>query len=127
MVLTPMMLLLFGGIEAGRVLWMRHALEKVATTSARCIGIRGNDCSTGGAFDAARALSYVQTQAAGMGIRLEQVDIDVRDSATCHGAAGFSQVVVTKTLYSAVPLLVDFLSSANHQLSAQACFPTQQA
>ncbi|OQP88265.1 hypothetical protein BTR14_02130 [Rhizobium rhizosphaerae] len=120
----PMMLLLFGGIEVSRVMWINHALEKVALTSARCIGIRNNACSNAGAYDASRANSYVITAAAGLGITLVASNIVIEDGATCYGATGFSKVTLTKTVTSPIPKLIDLLSNSAHQLTAQACFPT---
>ena len=124
LLLGPMVLLLFGGIEVSRVMWVNHAMEKVALTSARCIGIRNAACSTAGTYDAGRAKDYIIAAAGSLGITLNASDIAIEDGGTCYGSAGFSKVTLTKTVTSPVPKLVDLLSNADHRLTSQACFPT---
>src|SRR5690606_870355 len=41
----PMVLLLFGSVEAGRAFWTSQAVKDVATSVARCIGVSHPECA----------------------------------------------------------------------------------
>lgn len=124
LVAWPLVLLLFGSIEVGRVLWTQTALDRTATAAARCIGIRSGSCSTSGTFNRDQAVSFVKEEARGWGVPLDTSDITITDAADCDGAPGHSQVIIAATVLSPVPFIAK-LMSGSEEMRAKACFPTQ--
>jgi Flp pilus assembly protein TadG len=122
MVALPLILMIFGIMEFGRAMWTREALQQSAIAGARCIGLVQSGCGTAGVYSASLAQSYTQAQAAAWAVTVPTANITVSESTTCAGIAGFSQVAITYTFKTVVPLLIPSLS-AGVPLSAVACFP----
>jgi Flp pilus assembly protein TadG len=125
--LAPLFLvLLFGTIEFGRLLWTKQALQEAATAGARCMAIAqgsipNGSCVSGGSYSSSQTQTYVQQQAGNWGISLPTADITPNNNATCGGTTGFSQVSIASTFSSVVPKLVDL--SGAIALNASACYP----
>ncbi len=128
---APMFLMLtFGAIEFGRVLWTEQALQETAIAGARCMAIaqtihtaqNTGSCASSGAFSATNTNSYIENVASGWGLSLTASNITLNPSATSGACAGLSQVTLTSTFTSVVPNLVK-LSSGGLTLTASACYP----
>jgi Flp pilus assembly protein TadG len=122
MILTPMCLIFFGVLEFGRAMWVREALQEAATAGARCVGIPQSQCASGGTYNSANAISYIQGVASGWGITLPSADITLNASTTCAGLAGFATVTIAYNFQTVVPKLVPF-GTGGITLNSQACFP----
>lgn len=120
----PLVVLLFGSIEVGRVLWTQTALDRTATAAARCIGIRSGSCSSNGAYNHDLAVSFVQKEARSWGLPVDASRIGVTDASDCDGAPGHSKVDIAVTVLSPVPFIA-VLMSGSQDMRATACFPTQ--
>jgi|SRR5579859_4822 len=127
---VPLLLLVFGTIEFGRLLWTQQALEMTAIEAARCVGILASPCSSGGAFSSDNTTSYIQSVASSWGITLTSANLasssggmvtrsssDPNDTA----CAGLSEVKISYTFQTAVPGLLSMISG--NTLVGQACFP----
>jgi Flp pilus assembly protein TadG len=124
-VLGPLLILIFGVFEYGRLLWTREALQETATAGARCMGMSATSCASGGAYNATRTGTYLKTQATNWGLTLTDANISLNNSTTCAGVStpnGFSSVTITYTFQSIVPSLITSLNSSP-VLTSTACFP----
>jgi Flp pilus assembly protein TadG len=121
LVLMPLLMLAFGVIEYGRLLWTKQALQEAAIAGARCMGILESSCASGGGFSSTGTTSYVQQVASGWGISVPTADVTLNHNATCGGQTGFSQVSLAFTFTSVVPKIVLLVGGEN--LTATACFP----
>jgi Flp pilus assembly protein TadG len=124
MVAGPLLLLLFGTVEFGRLMWLRQALEETATVGARCMAIPQAECSTGGTYDQAKARSFITSEAATWGLGIVPADLAIDRAATCSGLPDFSTVAVSYTFSSAVPMLFDAIG-VGPTITSQVCFPNQ--
>jgi Flp pilus assembly protein TadG len=122
LIIGPFLLLLFGLVEFGRMLWTANALQETAIAGARCMGVLNTACASAGAYSSTNATSYVQTVASTWGITLTGSDISLNNSASCAGVTGFSQVTINYTFQTVVPIISSLLSDP---LTATACFPNQ--
>jgi Flp pilus assembly protein TadG len=124
-VLGPLLLLIFGVFEFGRLLWTREALQETATAGARCMGMSATTCAAGGAYSASNTQAYVIALANNWGVTLTGANVALNNNATCAGVAaanGFSNVTITYTFQSIVPNFVTALSGGT-TLTTTACFP----
>jgi Flp pilus assembly protein TadG len=122
LVIGPFLLILFGVIEFGRMLWTLNALQETAIAGARCMGVQNSACASGGSYSATGAASYVQQVASGWGIGLTSANVALNNSASCGGAPGFSQATITYHFQTVVPMLTSLI---NDPMSVSACFPNQ--
>ncbi len=124
-VLGPLLILIFGVFEYGRLLWTREALQETATAGARCMGMSATSCASGGAYNATSTGTYLKTQATNWGLTLTDANISLNNNTTCAGvstANGFSSVTITYTFQSIVPSLITSLNTSP-VLTSTACFP----
>jgi Flp pilus assembly protein TadG len=124
-VLGPLLLLIFGVFEFGRLLWTREALQETATAGARCMGLTASTCASGGSFNAASTQTFIEGLATNWGVTLTPAEIALSSNATCAGVTspnGFSTVTLTYTFQSVVPNFVTALSGGT-TLTTTACFP----
>jgi Flp pilus assembly pilin Flp len=124
MVAGPLLLLLFGTIEFGRLMWLRQALEETATVGARCMGIPQPECMNGGAYSASTARAYILAEASAWGLAVDQDDLVINRASTCSGLADFSTVSITYSFSSAAPALLEALD-VGPTFTSQVCFPNQ--
>jgi Flp pilus assembly protein TadG len=122
------LMLLFGSVEFGRLLWTKQALQEAATAGARCMALAqgstvdsSNLCLSGGSYSSTATQTYVQTEAAKWGITLPTADITPTSNATCGGTTGFSQVSIASSFTSVVPQLVGLSGAV--AINASACYP----
>jgi Flp pilus assembly protein TadG len=124
-VLGPLLLLIFGVFEFGRLLWTREALQETAIAGARCMGLSATACASGGGYSAANTQSYIEAVAGNWGVTLTGADIALTSNATCAGVTapnGFSSVTLTYAFQSVAPNFVTALSGGT-TLTTTACFP----
>jgi Flp pilus assembly protein TadG len=122
LVAWPLVMMMFAGCEFGRMIWVQEALQDAAISGARCVGLLQTNCASGGAVSSSNAISYVQSEAQLWGVTVPASGVAVTASTSCGGVSGFSQVSVTYTFVSVVPLLLTLLPSGD-TLTASACFP----
>lgn len=121
------LMLAFGTIEFGRVLWTEQALQETAIAGARCMAIAqgtkpNGSCTSSSTYSSTATKTYIQNVASGWALSLPSAGISLNNSASCGGTGGFSQVTLTSTFTSVVPNLVK-LSSSGLTLTASACYP----
>jgi Flp pilus assembly protein TadG len=126
---APMFLMLvFGSIEFGRLLWTKEALQETAIAGARCVAIaqgsgqNKSPCASGGSYSSTTADSYIQTVASGWGLTVPTSGIALYPTGNSSACTGLSQVTLTYLFNSVVPQLVR-LSSSGIALTASACYP----
>ncbi|WP_419815140.1 TadE/TadG family type IV pilus assembly protein [Glacieibacterium sp.] len=124
LVLMPLMLLLFGILEFGRLLWTKAAFQQTAMSVARCMGVKQPACATGTNVDTAKATTYALSLATSFHVPLPASALALSASGTCGGQGGFSRVVITSTFHVVVPLIQPFIGTAG-DLGTIACFPNQ--
>jgi Flp pilus assembly protein TadG len=118
---VPMFLMLvFGGIEFGRLLWAKEAMQETAIAGARCVAIAQGSGQTSSPCASGGTNTYIQNVAKAWGLTL--ASITPTTSTSCGGTGGFSQVTLTSTFNSVAPKLVE-LSSGGLTLTATACYP----
>ena len=124
LVILPLMLLIFGGLEFGRLTWMQNVLQQTAITTARCMGVRQTSCTTGAAVDLAKTASFAQGQAQSYSIVIPASAVAATVNGSCAGQSGFALVTITATFITGVPLLSQALGNSQ-VISVNACFPNQ--
>lgn len=129
LVLPMFLMLVFGGIEFGRLLWTKEALQEAAIAGARCMAIaqgttQDSPCASGSSYSATSTISYIQTVASGWGVTVPTSGIALypTGSPSAGACTGLSQVTLTSTFNSVAPSLVQ-LAAGGTTLSATACFP----
>ena len=64
----------------------------------------------------------MRSVATGWGVNLTAANINLNSGASCAGVANFSQVTITYTFQSVIPLISPLVSDP---LTVNACFPNQ--
>lgn len=123
-VAVPLLLLLFGTIEYGRLMWTRQAMQSLANETARCMGIVQTECASAGSYNAAATRTHLIAGARAFAVELKPANITLSPSTSCHGIAGFSSVRIIYRFTSAVPEFITALATGP-ELSVTACFPNQ--
>ena len=121
MVAPALFLLTFGIIEFARCYWTQEALEQIAMSGARCMGILNNNCAKAGAYNSKNTQTFITDVASGWGLTITNAEMTLNNAATCSGTKGFSQVTLTVVYDSAVPVLLPMLDGST--LTATACYP----
>ena len=121
---VPLLLLVLGTMEFGRLLWMQQALQSTATAGARCMGIRAGSCTTGGSYNAATAKYYMEGLASNWGVTLADSNFSTLTTNSANSeCSGLSEVQISYTFNSAVPGLMTMITGKS--LTGRACFPNQ--
>jgi Flp pilus assembly protein TadG len=123
MLIPVFLLLLFGCIEFARYLWTANVLQQTAIQTARCMGVRQTQCASGGAYSSVNSLSYGEAVAAGYGLALPGADFALTNNVSCAGVPGFSQVKVSYTFTTLVPMIQAFAGGL--PMTVSACFPNR--
>lgn len=121
---VPLLLIIVGTIEYGRALWTQQAMQSLAISTARCIGVGQSECSNSGTYSSGKTTAFVIAEAAGYGVPLQAADVSVNASTSCQGVAGFATVTITYRFVSAAPEFITALFLGPN-LRATACFPNQ--
>lgn len=126
LVLPMFLMLVFGTIEFGRILWTQQALQETAIAGARCVAIAqgsnptSSPCASSGSYSSTTATGYIQQVASGWGLSIPSSGINP-DPTGGSGCPGLSQVTLTSTFVSVAPLLVQLAGATS--LTATACYP----
>jgi Flp pilus assembly protein TadG len=123
-VAVPLLLIVFGTFEYGRLQWTRSALQETAMAAARCMGVKQPACASGGAVNTGQTLSYLREQAGAFMVSLPSHGVTLDTNVSCSGVAGFSRVTIAYTYQTAVPLLLGSLADGI-AIQTAACFPNQ--
>ena len=120
------LMLLFGTVEFGRLLWTREALREAALAGARCMAIAqgtvpNGSCVSGGSYSSSATRSYIQAIAGQWAVTLATAEITLTKNASCGGSAGSSGVSISSGFSSAAAKLIKLSGSV--ALSASACYP----
>ena len=124
LVVLPLLLLLFGTIEFGRLLWTRQAMLSLAISTARCMGVLENACANSGTYSATNTTNSAIAGAASLGVALAASNVTLNVGASCGGISNFSSVTIAYTFFTVAPQLISAMS-AGIPLSTTACFPNQ--
>jgi Flp pilus assembly protein TadG len=128
LVSIPLMMLAFGTIEFGRLIWTRQALQATAAEVARCIGVLSSSCASGGAYSSTNAATYAEGVASGWGVTLTNADLTMTASSASGACSGLgktlAEVTISYTYNTAVPGLLPMLAGGS-ALTGHACFPIQ--
>lgn len=109
-----LIMMLFGLIETGRLLWTQHTMDEVAYATVRCMSI-STECAEEDeqrAFAVARASAY--------GVTVLAADVAVEQGTTCKTFGSSNRVVIDADFNSVMRSLVPQFPS---QIEAEACFP----
>jgi Flp pilus assembly protein TadG len=130
LVVLMFLMLVFGAIEIGRMLWTKQALQETAIVGARCMAIAQSSnsaqntgsCAASGKYSSSATTTYIENVASGWGLSLSASNISLAPSATSGGCTGLSQVTLTSTFTSPVAALI-LLSAGGITLSESTCYP----
>jgi Flp pilus assembly protein TadG len=124
LVVIPLLMLLMGTIEFGRLLWTRQAMQSLALSAARCMGVLQTTCSNAGAYDSGNTTAYIVQSASALGVAITATNVVLNANTTCGGVADFSTVTIAYSFTSFVPMLIPGLANGI-PLNTTACFPNQ--
>src|SRR5690606_25512915 len=89
LVAVPLLLIIVGTVEYGRALWTQQAMQSLAISSARCIGVAQTECTTSGSHSVTKTRAHVIAEAAKLGVGLQSGNITINANTSCRGVAGF--------------------------------------
>lgn len=113
--LAPVFLmLLFGIIEIGRLIWVKQVLTETAFSAARCAAL-ASPCKT-----TADVQSYAVARGLRWGLRVDGSQTAYTASTTCDGNSGSVQVTIQ---YAFASPLAGFLRALPTSVQAHGCFP----
>jgi Flp pilus assembly protein TadG len=126
---TPLLLLVLGILEFGRLMWFREALQMTANEGARCMGVVASSCASSGAYDAPTTTTYIENVANNWGITLVGANVTLARPSTNANCipthltptTPMSEVTITYTFQTAIPQL--FAMLVGKSLTSHACFP----
>jgi len=124
LVIIPMLFLLVGVIEFGRLLWTRQSMQSLAMSAARCMALPQTECSTAGTYSSDKTVAFVIDGASKLGVPLVGSNVTPTMGTTCGGVSGFSTVRINFTFNTVAPRLLAALASGS-ALTVTACFPNQ--
>lgn len=119
LVIGPLLLLIVGIIEGGRLMWSANALDEIAINGARCLGIYAPGCAIGETIMPDQTISYIRQAAQSWGLALDPSEISLATDAGCAVETGFLRVALAMRFDSILPVLDGTV------LTAEACFPSQ--
>lgn len=113
--LAPVFLLmLFGIIEIGRLLWVKQALTETAYSTARCAAL-ASPCKTQGDVQA-----FATAHGLRRGLRVNAGLVNYFPNATCDGNAAMVQVTIR---YDFASPLSGLIAALPPSVQAHGCFP----
>jgi len=106
LVLSALLIFVFGIMDAGRVLWTLTTLERAAEVAARCGAVNTATCAT-----AAEIQSYAATQAFGL---------TIASTAFTSSTAACGALVTASFPFTFV---IPWIATSGITLAATACYP----
>lgn len=113
----PFILLLAGTMEISRYTWTRVALQDVASSGARCLGLQLPPCFAAESMDHDATVAFVAEQAEGWGVTIAGDTITPEAVAVCEGIDEFAKVRIRHQFTSVLAALPDTW------IEVEACFP----
>ena len=113
-----LVLLAFVG-QASLLLWMKNAVQAVASQTARCTALSAPDCAGQANYEAFAQRQMVTWGVAGF---IPPIEVSVQLGVTCNNAAGRFSSVTVRTADSSFSSFMPPLSSMI--ITATACFPS---
>jgi Flp pilus assembly protein TadG len=126
LLIGPMVMALFGIVEVSRYYFTAAALQSTAVQASRCMGVLQVGCTASGAYSSTQTQTYVTSLASNYGVTIANSNVTVSNSATSGGVTGFSQVTITYTFQTVVPLVLTKFASGI-PITQTACFPNRVA
>lgn len=123
LVALPFLLLVIGTIEYGRFLWTRQALQSLAISTARCMGVLQDACAVSGSYNSARTTTYLLSQASALGVSIAASNVALVANASCGAIAGFSSVTISYSFSTVTPIVSALVGGI--PITVSACFPNQ--
>lgn len=123
LVALPFLLLVIGTIEFSRLLWTRQAMQSLAISTARCMGVLQDNCAASGSYSSTRTTAYLISQAAAIGVPLVATNMSLNAGASCGAIGGFSSVSIAYKFTTVTPIVSGLVGGI--PLTATACFPNQ--
>ncbi len=113
--IAPVLLVLaIGSLDAGIVFWKWNAIQGIARTTARCVAIGSNSCSTitsgCGSSDAGVCFALAQASASGVS-ELAASNITVQRSVSVAGGLFTKVAIALDTTILAVPITLSIEAS----------------
>jgi Flp pilus assembly protein TadG len=106
LVLSALLIFVFGIMDAGRVLWTRTTLERAAEAAARCAAVNTTTCGS-----AAEIQAYAVTQAFGL---------TIASTAFTPSTAACGSLVTASLPFTFV---IPWIATSAITLTATACYP----
>ena len=120
-VAVPLMLLLFGTIEFGRMMWTLQAMQLAGDQTARCVAIGASACAvpTSYAATTAQGLGAVGLAASGVAVATQTAS---SSPAVCALTGSNTATLITLTLVFSSPV-VALIPGINQTLTTHSCYP----
>ena len=123
--LVPLMTLVFGVLEFGRLIYQQNGLQELAVETARCAATYAAGCSDGtGVFSATATAAFVQAGATARSVTIVPSKVAVTRTATCGGVSGMSQATLSSAFVTSMPAFLTSLAGGV-AINATACYPNQ--
>ncbi len=122
LVAPVLLLLLFGCIEYGRMMWTWQALQLAGDQTARCVAIGGTACSTPANYAVATAQKFGAFGLATTAVTIDNQPPTVTNAAACAPPAGNTAVRVRLNLVFSSPAAA-LIPSLNQTLTTTSCYP----
>ena len=119
-VAPPLLLLLFGGLEYGRLLWTWQALQLAGDQTARCVAIGGTACSTPSTYAVNTASGFGALGLATSGVAV--TNLPATSTTTCNPLSGNAAIRIQLSLTFTSPVAT-FIPSLNKTLVTTSCYP----
>lgn len=115
LVITPLLILLFGILITALYFWERSAVQRAAFEGARCAAINDSACA-----DATAIKAYAVTVAGQAGVTITADQVAVALDTQCDGLPSMVSVTITKTMANPAPGLLPTLPA---ELTGTSCLP----
>jgi hypothetical protein len=117
-----MVLIIVGCTEFGRLVWTFEVLQEAASEGARCMGLRASGCASAGAYSSVNTTNYIVSVATSRGVVITAPMLTLSNTASCGGAAGFSEVTISYDFKTVAPALLTSIAGG-FTIPASSCFP----
>jgi Flp pilus assembly protein TadG len=113
----PLLTLMFGGFEFGRLQWTRQAMQLAGDQTARCVAISYTGCATPSTYASNTANTYGAVALVASNVAV------TTSSSTCSAPAGNTVVQVTLSLNFTSPFS-KLVPALGRTLTTTSCYPT---
>lgn len=117
-----LLLLLFGGLEYGRMVWTKQALQLAGDQTARCVAILGTACSTPSAYAVSTAATFGAAGLLASGVAVDNKPPGTTLATACNPPSGNTAVRVKLTLTFSSPV-TSLIPGLGKTLTTTSCYP----